>query len=294
METVVSVSPFTCRMWALHQRLEHHVNEETCRTEIESIVRHGQLIPVLGRRLSGDPEHEIELIYGARRLFVTRHLNKPLRVELRDISDREAIVAMDIENRHRVDISPYERGLSYAQWMRASYFKTQDDLAHTLRVSPSQVSRLLKLARLPSVIVGAFLNPHEICEGWGIELFDAWEDPERRNALTRKARVIGAMTRRPPSKEVYEQLMAAAAQTRRRSSACHDEVIKDANGLPLFRIRYQRESVALVLPIQKIPAHSLDNIRRAVVDILQNARPQALDLKRLSHTNLTSMQQPSA
>ena len=119
----------------LHDRLEDYVCEETCRGEIESTARHGQLIPALGRKIHGDPNYDIELIYGARRLFVARHLNKPLLVELRPLSDREAIVAMEIENRHRKDLSSYERGTSYARMLRTKQFKSQDDLARTLKVS---------------------------------------------------------------------------------------------------------------------------------------------------------------
>src|SRR4030088_270940 len=156
MPSVISVSPFRCRMWALHDRIDTYVNETTCKMEIDSFHRHGQLVPVLGRPVRGDPDYDMELIYGARRLFVARHINVALMVEVRDLSDRDAIVAMDIENRQRKDVSPLERGLSYARWLRSGYFKSQDDIAQNLKISSSQVSRMLKLARLPSAIVGAF------------------------------------------------------------------------------------------------------------------------------------------
>src|SRR5262245_26075307 len=133
MKTVVAVNPFDCRMWDLHDRLETQVTEESCKAEIESFSKHGQLIPVLGRPLTRDPTHKVELICGARRLFVARHINAPLLVDLREMSDREAIIAMDIENRQRADISAYERGLSYARWLRSGQFQSQDDLARQLR-----------------------------------------------------------------------------------------------------------------------------------------------------------------
>src|SRR5579862_9529454 len=123
--TIVLISPFRCRMWALHDRLESDITEESCKAEIGSFQRHGQLVPVLGRRLRNDAHHDVELIYGARRLFVARHLNMRLRVELRSLDDRAAIVAMDIENRQRTDISPYERGLSYARWLSQRHFPSQ-------------------------------------------------------------------------------------------------------------------------------------------------------------------------
>src|SRR5262249_20674676 len=166
--SVVSASPFRVRMWSLHDRCEEHVNEETCKAEIESFAKHGQLVPALGRVLHGDPGHDIELIYGARRLFVARHLNVPLLVEMREISDRDALIAMDIENRQRTDISPYERAMSYARWLSTGHFGSQDDIARALRISSSQVSRLLRLAKLPSVILNAFTSPLEICEALGL------------------------------------------------------------------------------------------------------------------------------
>ena len=38
------------------------------------------------------------------------------------LTDQEAIIAMDIENRQRADTSPYERGVAYARWLNAGYF----------------------------------------------------------------------------------------------------------------------------------------------------------------------------
>ncbi|MDB6083141.1 MAG: ParB/RepB/Spo0J family partition protein [Gammaproteobacteria bacterium] len=269
MSVMKSVSPFRCRMWDLHDRIENYVTEDSCRVEIESFAKHGQLVPVLGRPIRGDPDYEVELIYGARRLFVARHINKPLTVELREISDKEAIVAMDIENRHRTDITPYERGLSYARWLRAGHFESQEDVARALKVSCSHVSRLLKLSRLPPVIVNAFENATDICEDWGLRLMEALDDPRRREATVRKARIIGSDSRRPPSREVYRELMAASAPGRKVKAKPRDQVIKDRKGAPLFRVRHQQKSVALIVPLEKVSAELLENVCRAVALLLQ-------------------------
>ena len=274
----VSVSPFRCRMWSLHDRLESNVTEESCKAEIDSFLKHGQFVPVLGRTVRNDPDYDVELIYGARRLFVARHINIPLTVELRDLSDLEAIVAMDIENRQRTDISPYERALSYASWIRGGFLQSQDDIARTLKVSPSQVSRLLKLARLPSVVVAAFNSPLEICEAWGIDLMDALDDPDRRQATLQKARAIGCLSPRPPGREVYKSLAAAAVRGRKVKARTHDEVVKDRQGLPLFRIRHQTSAIALLLPTRSVSAKLLEAIRDSVAQILQRAIGQELDV----------------
>lgn len=269
MSVIVTVSPFRCRMWALHNRLECYVNEQTCKAEIDSFSKHGQFAPVLGRPLHGDASHEFELIYGARRLFVARHLNEQLRVEVRALSDDEAIIAMEIENSHRKDISPYERGRSYAQWLRGGHFQAQDDIARALKISSSQVSRLLKLARLPSVIINAFTNPADICESWGLDLVAALDDPGRRERTLHKARLIGRASPRPRPEEVYRELLAAAACGRKLKTPTHDEVVRDDKGAPLFRIRHQRTHVALLLPLDKVSAGSLDSIRGAVAQAIQ-------------------------
>ena len=274
MEAVVAINPFRCRMWTLHDRLDEHVNEETCQPEIESFRRHGQLIPALGRRLHGDPDYDVELAYGARRLFIARHLNMPLLVELRELSDLEVVVAMDAENRHRKDLSPYERGRSFASWLRAGFFGSQEELAKALRMSASKVSRLVALARLPAVIVDAFGDPLKICEGWGNDLLRVWDNPQHRPLLTRVARSIAGGSPRPAAQAVYEQLICAtASKGRRRRSSAHDEVVKSTHGRPLFRLRRQRKAIAVLLPADQVSADVLGEIRESITEIIERADP---------------------
>lgn len=273
---ITAVNPFRCRMWSLHDRFEAHITEESCRAEIESFERHGQLVPALGRALPDDPDYDVELIYGARRLFAARHINKPLLVEITEICDREAAILMDIENRQRADISPYERGVSYLRMLRAGHFTSQDDIARALGMSTSRVSRLVRLARLPSVIVEAFASPLDIFEGWGLELVDALEDPMRRQRMVMKARAFAA-SKRPPAREVYRSLLASAAHGRKPKPKLHDEVVKDRNGTPVFRISRRSNAVALLLPVDKVSVQTMHRIRGAVLDILDHTREQSLN-----------------
>jgi ParB family transcriptional regulator, chromosome partitioning protein len=272
MSSVISVSPFRCRMWALHDRHDANITEKTCREMIESFLAHGQLMPVLGRQLTRrETEHDVELIYGARRLFVAQHINVPIKVELRALSDRDAAVAMDIENRQRADISPYERGMSYLRWLRAGHFQSQDDIARALRVSASQVSRLLKLARLPAVIVDAFGSPLHICEGWGLSLMELLDDAQKRQATLGEARLIAMRHPRPAAREVFARLLAASTPGRKAKSKARDEVVRDGTGGTLFRIRHQVDTVALLLPRTRVSADLLNKAREAVAAILEDA-----------------------
>lgn len=274
MRSIMPVDPFKCRVWKLHNRHEDTINEQTCKAEIEAFVEHGQFVPALGRRLRDDPDHEIELIYGARRLFVARHLKRPLLVEVREVSDRDAFVAMHMENRLREDISPYERGLGYAQWLRTGVFKSQIEIAQTLNVSASQVSRLLRLARLPAVVVDAFRNSEEISENWGLELMDALEDPKRRAATIRTARALSSDSPRLAGRNVHRKLLAPVGRGRKPKAEVHDLVVLGTSGAPLFRIRHQLKSIALILPAEKVPRSRLDRIEAALLAILKPSAAQ--------------------
>jgi ParB family chromosome partitioning protein len=264
-------------MWSMHDRMEETVTDETCRREIESFLRHGQLVPVLGRPTRGDPDYDVELIYGARRLFVARQLKKPLAVKLQALSDRDALIAMDIENRQRVDISALERGRSYTRWLRAGYFASQDELARTLRISSAQLSRLLKIARLPSVIIGAFATPADILERWGLELSDAWGDPLRRAGLAAAARQLGAQSPRLEPRVIYQRLIAADRARSRRSAPSRDLVVTSRDGKALFRVKHQHKAVVLWLPHTTTLPHVLQEITRHVADVLQRESSQAFD-----------------
>jgi ParB family chromosome partitioning protein len=270
--TLVAADPFRCRMWSLHDRAEEHINEQSCREEIASFERYGQMVPVLGRTLNNEPDHDIELIFGARRLYVARLLKIPLRVELRTLSDREAIVSMDLENRQRQDISPHERGLAYARWLREGHFSSQEALATALGISTAKVSKLLKLSRLPAVILNAFGRTTEIREGWGLDLAAALEDPHRRERTLRKAREIARDPVRLPATEVCRQLLAASVAGKRLSKA-RDELVLSEKGTPLFRIRHARKSVMLLLPSDRVSARNLRNIVELVREVFQSEAP---------------------
>ncbi len=279
--TVVLISPFRCRMWALHDRLESDITEESCKAELGSFQRHGQLVPVLGRRLRNDAHHDVELIYGARRLFVARHLNMPLRVELRNLDDRAAIVAMDIENRQRTDISPYERGLSYARWLSQGHFTSQANLAKALKISTAQLSRLLSLSRLPREILDAFGSPLQICEGWGAELCAAVDDARRAPAVLAKALAISQFNPRPPAAETYRLLLEVTSREPRRPPVRRrEERVLAADGRTLFRIRRLRRAVALVIRSGDVAHDCIDRVEREILDALtQDARSTAAPLE---------------
>ncbi len=280
MREVVQVSPFRCRVWGGNERLDESLSEESCRAELASVQQHGQLLPALGRRIAHDSAHDFEIICGARRLFVARHLNVQLLLEIRDLTDREAAVALDIENRQRKDLSPYERGRSFSTWLRAGLFESQDELARVMKISPAQVSRLLKVAQLPAVLVNAFPSPVDICETWGRDLMELWADTARRVGLCRRARTIAASGNRDLTPELIYQHLTGGGRLRNVRSfeeSHHDEIVKDGHGRPLFRVSVRRKGIAIMVPMNLVRETTLEKIKDGLKIVLQRESPQGTE-----------------
>jgi len=246
--SLITVDPFRCRVWDLSDRIEEYVTEESCRAEIASMERDGQLVPVVGRVLRNDPDFDIEIVCGSRRLFIARHLNVPIRVEIRDLTDRQAAVAVETENSLRKQTSPYERGLWLAKLLRQGIYRSQDEMARDLGTTPTQVTRLLKFTELPAIVIGAFPSPHDILESWAVELHKAWKD-ERRRLLTDRCRSLcAAAATRPPAVSVYEMLVAPPTQGGRTRFKAVRGVVKSPDGATVLRFEHQRKEVVLRIP----------------------------------------------
>jgi ParB family chromosome partitioning protein len=268
----VTVDPFKCRIWTLNDRMEEYVDETSCRAEIESMAHDGQLVPVIGRAVEGNPDCGIEIICGARRLFVARHLKIALRVELRELTDRQAAVAVGMENALRKQTSPYERALWLAKLLRTNLYRSQDEMARELRITPTQVTRLLRFAELPRCVINAFTSPHDILESWAVELHKAWAD-ERRRLLTDRARAIEKRIPRPPAVSVYEMLLASRGPSLRSARRGAGRVVKSPTGEPLLRLERQRKEVVLRIPNALIDASTEKAVMQAIVAVLTRRSP---------------------
>ena len=273
MYETIRMNPFRCRVWENHARMEEYVTEESCKEEIQSMQTGGQLVAAIGRRVQGDPMHEVEVVCGARRLFAARHLNAQLVMEIRRLSDREAAILLDIENRQRRDLSAYERGRSFSRWISTGCFESQEDIADALKISRSQVSRLVNVSKLPSVVVEAFGNPADICEAWGIQLHAACKDENQRPQIMARARSLLSHSERPPAHAIFSRLMVGANATHQRLQHRH-EVVIGHSGRPLFKIKHHQQAVALLIDRQTMSISTLAKIKAAVSQILQNGISQ--------------------
>jgi ParB family chromosome partitioning protein len=255
-------------MWKMHDRMVDFISVGSCSDDIENIRTNGQRHPVLGRHVQGEKGFDIELIYGARRRFIAEYLGIKLKMEIRDdISDQECLIEMDAENRDRRDISPYERGISYRRWIEEGYSQSQAEIARGIGLSRAYVNRLIKIATLPPVVVGAFGNPQSMKEEWGLRLARLCEDDALKYKMTDIARKIDGEQSTLNPLEIYQRLcLAGRGSGRKRSKLSRVELVRNSSGKPAFRVKYGRDSVSLVFP-NSIKTSELERLKTLALDL---------------------------
>lgn len=263
----ITADPFRCRVWDLNDRIEEYVTEDSCRSEIASMERDGQLVPAVGRMLKGDPDFDVEIVCGARRLFIARYLKIPIRVQIRELTDRQAAVAVETENSLRKQTSPYERGMWLAKLLRQGIYPSRDAMARDLGITPTQVTRLLKFSELPALVIGAFPSPHDILESWAVELHKAWND-ERRRLITQRSRSLAEALPRPAAQYAYEILIASPMHGARAKSKGTCEVVRGPDGNAVLRLEHQRKEVVLRIPNVLVDPLVEKELMRIVADAL--------------------------
>lgn len=154
-------------------------------------------------------EVEFEIIYGHRRHQACLELGIPVRAQIEDATEHMLFVAMELENRSRKDLSPWEQGMFYAKALDKGLYPSARQLAEAIRRDSSDVGKALSLARLPAAVVAAFASPLEIQFRWAKPLNDAHQaDPD---GLITRAKAIAAYGRRQSAGSVLQQLIASQA-----------------------------------------------------------------------------------
>ncbi len=264
------VDPLRCRIWTQHSRPEERLTDEACKGLRDSIEKNGQHQPALGRPANDEPGCDVEIICGARRYSVARALGKPLLVELRNLTDAEAYVAMYEENLLREGDSPYVRGQILLRALRTGTYTTQDDLCRAFNLSHSSVSRLLTVAQLPSVIVGAFRTPDDIKEAWGVTLQKIWSDTTVRPALAEKARSLANRRIRLCSRDTFDALRSPPGGRWAPRMTYRNVPVRGTSGTVLFHEQEQLTRIAFFIPKPDLSPTRLEALKRSLVHILES------------------------
>jgi len=122
-------------------------------TLLEGIRAQGQDSPILVRphpNISG----RYQVAFGHRRLRAALELGRPVRAVVKELSDRDLVVAQGQENSNRADLSFIERA-RFARQLEATGYD-RETIMSALSVDKTTVSRMISVAsQLPDAVINA-------------------------------------------------------------------------------------------------------------------------------------------
>lgn len=211
---------------------------------VASILDHGQQVPILVR-----PHPEIEdryqIVYGRRRLAALHTLGLPARALVRDLDDRQLVLAQGQENTARKDLSFIEK-VNFARQMRDADYDRKA-ICDALSVDKTVISRMLAIAdRVPPEVIEMIGSAPGVGR-------DRWSDLatrfEKGTTDTRTAAELIAILPDGATSDLrFDAVLRAEVNSRPKTKAPQSETLLSENGLPIARITRKADTVTLVLP----------------------------------------------
>lgn len=205
------------------------------------IHNRGQLEPVRVRPAPADAGVEYELVYGHRRHAACLALDAETEggwpvlalLDAHAADVRDHVLKMYVENAARKDLSAYETGAMFANWLREAVFGSQSEIGSAVGLSQGTVAKYLAVANLPAAVVAAFGDPRVVSLRWSEQLAAVLK--ERSAAVLETATAIAAVEPRPAPDDVLRRLLAAGQKPAKRPGAVRTETVK-LRGRTLYKI----------------------------------------------------------
>ena len=154
-ETVVELDPATIDASFVRDRMED--DEQEFADLLNAIRERGQDSPILVRPHPSQSGRYMA-VFGHRRIRVARELGRPVRAVVKDIKDRDHVVAQGQENTARANLSFIEKALFAGELARLSYDNDNSIVLAALSVEKATLSKMLAVASMPGdllQIIGA-------------------------------------------------------------------------------------------------------------------------------------------
>jgi ParB family transcriptional regulator, chromosome partitioning protein len=223
---VLELDPKRIRFGELANRDERGLNskDEAFRELKTDLAENGQEFPIKVRAITGEPDHDYEVVAGHRRLRAALELDRERPEGFRILAILDANAAelktlalkMYRENKIRSDLSPYEYGRTFQKWIDAGIFRTQAEIAAAAKLSQPTVSFYMGVFELPKEIHQAFGDPRSISMRWMQELSKQLKSNEA--AVLDRARAIAKQNPRPSADAVFTALTVPVESASKRGS----------------------------------------------------------------------------
>jgi ParB/RepB/Spo0J family partition protein len=247
--------------------------DETFKSFKAGIKANGQRTPVRVRPAPAGSPTPYELVEGHRRHAAIRELNKEssegfqilARLDGKAVEAKDLVLKMYSENADRENLSAFETGTMFAQWLSVGIFKTQREIASQVGLKEPTVSQYLTVATLPTEILSAFGDVRVISVRWAAGLAGAYKD--RPTEVLAAARKITKQSPRPDAQLIFEALttVGGSKRARRRGTKVSDTVMVDDK--VLFKISLKDGKFTLnPRQVQAEQLHSLYEDLKAFAD----------------------------
>ena len=274
----LSVHPDECCLWAHHNRNQEVLDEESCADLIRGFKEAGQQeIPAIVRKYTRGDDYKYEIICGKRRQWVAQHLGWDLIVEIRDLTDEQAFLVSDVENRDRKDICDYDRALDYKNAVSV-FYTNQKDMATKMGVDEAWLSRILSLAEFPQDVVQAYHNPVDIRTSHAKLIGPLLKHTKKQTLILAEAKAIkaeqeklAASQKKPiPGDVVAKRLKAAGEGKRKRARKAAVIEVKTPDNKPFIKLT-NRGGGQLSMDIVRANDESVADIVKAVKQAVEQA-----------------------
>lgn len=197
----------------------------------------GNVQPIKVRPLAGSTDR-YEIIFGYRRHRACLDLGLPVLALVEQVNDKELFKEMERENRDRLNLSPWEQGRMYQQSLSEGLFASLGELSKEIGIDKGNLSKALRLAELPDVVVNAFPSPLDLQFRWAKLLNDAIQQAPD-DVLARAKRLSANKKDKRSSKEVLDILLGV------KSNAVFEQSVVVA-GKPLAKINVNGDRATIL------------------------------------------------
>ena len=205
----------------------------------------GNDVAVKIRPVSDVPGFNYEVVYGHRRHQATLLAGTPLYATIVDISDANLVRLMHIENQ-REDLSPFEEGLQFEQWLKEGFYQSSKELAEAINESKDFVSQRLVINTLADCVFKALKDPRQLgISAWRNLCAAFKKDP---SAILEAAKKLAPandefqLASEPEVRDIYAQLIKKEQPARVKPET---RTVLLPSGTPLFRLEKKANGYTL-------------------------------------------------
>jgi ParB family chromosome partitioning protein len=199
-------------------------------------------------------EGRYQIVYGRRRVLALRDLGQPVKALIRDLDDRELLLAQGQENTARRDLSFIEK-VNFARQMEEAGYDRKV-ICDAISVDKTLISRMLSIAGkiAPEVIEAIGAAPSVGRDRWQ-SLADLIETAD--TDIDTMVAMLNLTARSPRSDDRFQALLnylsssAEKAKAARRGPPKDPVAVRAEDGLPLGRATYDSRFLTLKLRLSQ-------------------------------------------